>query len=48
METITLLFVSGLVAAGVIVTLLVRKDIVTRNEMERAARRERVRRAGGR
>jgi uncharacterized membrane protein YciS (DUF1049 family) len=44
MESITVLFVAGLVVASVLVTLLVRKDIVTKNELERARQRERLRR----
>jgi uncharacterized membrane protein YciS (DUF1049 family) len=48
MESITVLFVAGLVVAGVLVTLLVRKDSVTKNELERERLRERLRRGGGR
>ena len=48
MESITLLFVGGLVAAGVFVTLLVRKDIATKNKMDRARQRQRLPRVGGR
>jgi hypothetical protein len=46
MESITLLFVTGLLAAGLFVTLLVRRDIVSRRELERERQRQSWRRAG--
>ena len=48
MESITLLFVMGLLLVGLYVTLLVRRDIMDRNELDRERRRQRFRRAGGR
>ena len=48
MESITLLFVIGLLLVGLYVTLLVRRDIMMRNEVDRERRRQRFRRAGGR
>lgn len=48
MESITLLFVMGLLLVGLYITLLVRRDIVTRNELDRERRRQKFRRAGGR
>ena len=44
MGAITLLFVAGLLAAGILITLIVRKDLASRNRFER----QRQRRAGGR
>jgi hypothetical protein len=48
MESITLLFVTALLAAGVFVTLLVRKDFLYRAELERERRRRNLRRASDR
>jgi hypothetical protein len=45
MESITLLFVTALLAAGVVVTLLVRRDIASRDAWERERRRRQWRRA---
>jgi hypothetical protein len=44
MESITVLFVTILLIAGVFVTLMVRRDIASSNELER--QRQRWRRAG--
>jgi hypothetical protein len=48
MESITLLFVSGLLLVALYLTLMVRKDIALKNEVERERQRQRPRRAGGR
>ena len=48
METTMLLFVTLLVVAGVFVTLIVRRDFVYRDELERERRRQRLRRPGAR
>lgn len=48
MEPITLLFVLGLILVGLIVTLLVRRDIVAEQNLARERRRRTWRAARGR
>lgn len=48
MEPLTLIFVFGLGVAALYVTLLVRRDFLTRDEMNRERRRQLERRVRGR
>lgn len=48
MESITLLFVLGLLLVSLYLTLLVRRDLSSKDAVERERRRQRPRRAGGR
>jgi hypothetical protein len=48
MESLTLLFVSGMAVAAILLTLLVRKDFSSREKLERERRRQTARRVRGR